>query len=265
MNAAGIAHALENSRASGGGFVCCCPAHEDRDPSLSLRDAGSKVLVHCHAGCSQPDVIAALKSRGLWDVESEQQLVCTYDYLDEHGQKLYEICRYEYFDQHGKRHKTFKQRYPDGHGGWIWQKHRRQVLYSLPAVVRNQIIFIVEGEKDVETLRDFGFTATTSAGGARSAWLPQYNAVLRGKEIIIVPDDDQVGWHKAGIIVEGLFDVAASVALLKLPPPDNKDISQWLGVDRSLERNAAGEFRHRPAHSETELIELVERINLARD
>jgi hypothetical protein len=43
-----------------------CPAHDDRDPSLSIRDENGKVLVHCYAGCSQADVIAALKALGLW-------------------------------------------------------------------------------------------------------------------------------------------------------------------------------------------------------
>ena len=44
-----------------------CPAHDDRSPSLSMRDgeAGS-VLVKCHAGCDSRDVIAALRTRGLW-------------------------------------------------------------------------------------------------------------------------------------------------------------------------------------------------------
>ena len=44
-----------------------CPAHDDRHPSLSVgpgRD--EKVLVHCHAGCSQDAVITALRSKGVW-------------------------------------------------------------------------------------------------------------------------------------------------------------------------------------------------------
>jgi hypothetical protein len=37
-------------------------------PSLSISDApNGKILVHCHAGCDQHSVIAALKSLGLWD------------------------------------------------------------------------------------------------------------------------------------------------------------------------------------------------------
>jgi len=47
--------------------VACCPAHDDRTPSLSIRDAeGGKVLVRCHASCDQERVIYALRSRGLW-------------------------------------------------------------------------------------------------------------------------------------------------------------------------------------------------------
>jgi putative DNA primase/helicase len=43
-----------------------CPAHRDRVPSLSVTDAVGKALFHCHAGCSQGEVIAALRRRGLW-------------------------------------------------------------------------------------------------------------------------------------------------------------------------------------------------------
>ncbi len=67
MNAASIAVALPRGHKSGAGWMACCPSHEDRNPSLSIRDAeGGKVLVHCHAGCSQGAVIAELKSKGLW-------------------------------------------------------------------------------------------------------------------------------------------------------------------------------------------------------
>jgi hypothetical protein len=48
-------------------YICKCPAHDDRSPSLSVRDADDgRVLVKCHAGCSQADVIDALAARGLW-------------------------------------------------------------------------------------------------------------------------------------------------------------------------------------------------------
>jgi hypothetical protein len=61
-----IARAL-GGRKSGRGWSARCPAHDDRTPSLSLRDGESgRVLVHCHAGCDQGAVIDALRARGLW-------------------------------------------------------------------------------------------------------------------------------------------------------------------------------------------------------
>jgi putative DNA primase/helicase len=76
MNAEIIAKALRGSRA-GAGWVARCPAHDDRTPSLSLRDAGSGiVLVRCHAGCEQEDVIAALRSRGLWPGRYAPRAAC---------------------------------------------------------------------------------------------------------------------------------------------------------------------------------------------
>jgi putative DNA primase/helicase len=65
MIAENLAIALGGHRA-GAGWMARCPAHEDRKPSLSIRDADNKVLVHCHAGCAQERVISALRGRGLW-------------------------------------------------------------------------------------------------------------------------------------------------------------------------------------------------------
>ena len=66
MTAETIAKAL-GGRKAGGGWMARCPAHDDRTPSLSIRDADDgKVLVRCHAGCDQASVIAALRARGLW-------------------------------------------------------------------------------------------------------------------------------------------------------------------------------------------------------
>jgi hypothetical protein len=66
MSAEAIAKALGGRRV-GGGWMAHCPAHDDREPSLTIRDADNgKVLVRCHAGCEQAKVIATLRSRGLW-------------------------------------------------------------------------------------------------------------------------------------------------------------------------------------------------------
>lgn len=73
MKAETIATAL-SGRKAGGGWMARCPAHEDREPSLSIRDGDdSKVLVRCHAGCDQARVITVLRSRGLWAQKGHHQ------------------------------------------------------------------------------------------------------------------------------------------------------------------------------------------------
>ncbi len=73
MTAETIAKAL-GGRKAGGAWMACCPAHDDREPSLSIIDGnGGKVLVRCHAGCDQRDVIGALRSRGVWATEGRHE------------------------------------------------------------------------------------------------------------------------------------------------------------------------------------------------
>ena len=48
-----------------GGGMCRCPAHEDRQPSLSVRAGRTRLLLHCFAGCKAADILRALKRDGL--------------------------------------------------------------------------------------------------------------------------------------------------------------------------------------------------------
>ena len=233
MSAESIAHALE-ARRSGSAWMACCPVHEQdgrpHTPSLSIQERDGKVLVCCHAGCSQRDVIEALKGRGLWSMEppartwvTQRQplgpVVCAYDYTDEHGELLYQVTRH--FPP-----KDFRQRYPDGRGGWIWRKHPHQVLYHLREVLEAPIIFIVEGERDVETLRDWGFAATTNAGGAKAPWLPEFTAALSGREVILIPDNDEPGRRRVLTIARALLGKVARLVVLELEG-GAKDVTEW--------------------------------------
>ena len=77
MNAEIIAKALSGGK-SGSGWTARCPAHDDRVPSLSIRDADNgKVLVRCHAGCDQERVIASLRSCGLWKESEQRRFTCS--------------------------------------------------------------------------------------------------------------------------------------------------------------------------------------------
>lgn len=74
MNAETIARALGGRRA-GACWMARCPAHDDREPSLAITDArDGKVLVRCHAGCDQRNVIAALRSRGVWGANDRRSI-----------------------------------------------------------------------------------------------------------------------------------------------------------------------------------------------
>jgi putative DNA primase/helicase len=235
MTAESIAHAL-NARRSGSGWMAKCPAHDDHNPSLSIREADGKVLLHCHAGCRQRDVIDALKAQGLWakrQVNQRRAIVATYDYCDEAGNVLYQVLRTE--------PKGFFQRRSDGCGGWINKKSKRQVLYHLREVVEAPIVFVVEGEKDVETLRDQGFVATTNAGGSEAPWLPEFTDALAGREVILIPDNDRPGRERAARIARALLGRVTRLVILELEGA--KDITEW------FERG----------HGELELIELVEK------
>lgn len=54
-------------RKTGNGWIAYCPAHDDRNPSLSLRETSDgKILLNCFAGCNRREIIDALRARGLW-------------------------------------------------------------------------------------------------------------------------------------------------------------------------------------------------------
>jgi putative DNA primase/helicase len=233
VTAADIAKHLAGRKA-GSGWVARCPAHDDRTPSLSLKDADGCVLVHCHAGCAQSAVVEALKRLALWperDASPKRTIVATYAYTDEAASLLYQVDRYH--------PKGFRQRRPDDAGGWVRTAGERQVLYRLRKVLEAPIVFVVEGEKDCEALRDHGFVATTNSGGA-GKWGEEFNQYFHGKEVLILPDADPPGWRHALDIARSIVGIAADVKMIELPHA--KDPAEWF---------ARG-------HSELELIRLVE-------
>ncbi|MGO9111118.1 MAG: hypothetical protein ACLP9L_17990 [Thermoguttaceae bacterium] len=240
MTADFIARGLE-ARRSGSGWMAKCPAHDDHNPSLAITDVDGKVLLHCHAGCSQEDVIEALRGLGLWESvgsQPERRLIATYDYRDEADELLYQVLRYE--------PKAFNQRRPDGRGGWIWKRGPRQVLYRLSEVLEAPIVFVVEGERDVETLRSRGFVATTNAGGAEAQWLPSFTEALRGREVILIPDNDEPGRRRVLKIAGALLGVVAKLCVVELEGV--KDVTDWFEA----------------GHGELELIAQVESDEVSR-
>jgi hypothetical protein len=188
-------------------------------------------------------VIAALKQRGLWQSNSDEwtewsawdrgairypaawgNVVCPYDYHDQDGTYFYTVFRFD--------PKGFRPGFFDNSGKWRWRKHPRQMLYRLREVLEAPIVFLCEGEKDCETMRSWGFVATTNAGGAKAKWLQPYSAALRGREVILLPHNDQAGWDRAKTVYLELDGVAACIRVFDLPREFN-DISDWFAAGHS--------------------------------
>jgi putative DNA primase/helicase len=235
-----VARALGGAVASGSGWTCRCPCHEDGTASLSV-SVGDKqpLLVHCHAGCDGKDVLAEIGRRGLTPERetkpAARRIAATYDYVDEHGVVLYQVVRYD--------PKDFKQRQPDGAGGWRWtMAGARYVPYHLPAVIASHEVIVVEGEKDADALAKLGLAATTNVGGAegkngKSKWRPEYAQALKGKHVIVLPDNDPPGRLHAAVVAASLAGLALSVRVLELPGlPEKGDVSDWLARGGTLEQ-----------------------------
>lgn len=211
------------------------------------------MLVHCHTGCNQLDVIDALKLRGAWpEREPTPQLrvhrggkdsangaysvperrqgsreAAVYDYRDETDTVLYQAVRYD-------NPKTFRQRRVTEDGSIVWGLDGvRLVLYRLPELLAADpalTVFLVEGEKDADRLASLGLIATTSAMGA-GKWRPEYAEMLRDRHVVVIPDNDRPGREHADAVVASLLGVAASVRLLPLDGVGDKgDVSDWLDL-----------------------------------
>jgi Protein of unknown function (DUF3987) len=168
--------------------------------------------------------------------------VAVYDYVDENGELLFQVCR--------KSNKDFPQRRPDGKGGWIWRTGDvRKVLYCLPeveeAIANERVVLVVEGEKDVESLRAIGISATCSPGGAADVgktpkWRPVYSESLRGADIVVLNDNDAPGYAHADATASMSLGIAKRVRRLDLARhwrdmPPKADISDWLAAGHTRE------------------------------
>jgi 5S rRNA maturation endonuclease (ribonuclease M5) len=161
------------------------------------------------------------------------ELVKAYDYTDEQGELLFQKLRY--VDGSGK--KTFRQRKPDGRGGWEYSLgDTPKVLYNLPAITKGikdgYPIWVVEGEKDADTLMDMGILATTMPGGA-GKWLEIHTNALAGGEIVVVADNDEPGMAHAKVVVEELSKAGCRVSAWHTPK--YKDITDFLTLDGDLD------------------------------
>jgi hypothetical protein len=265
-----LAH-FEGARKVGKEYVALCPAHADSKPSLSIGEGdGGKVVLYCHAGCETEDVLqqAGLRMSDLFPPGGRKggkgpgapagKIVAEFDYRDEQGELLYQALRYE--------PKSFKQRRPDGKGGWVWNMQGvRRVLYRLPELLAlrpGSTVFSVEGEGVADLAWDLQIPATTVVGGARSPWLDEYTAALKPHHVVQLPDNDDPGREHVADKLRKTAAEVASTRVLELPGlPDKGDLRDWLeanGWTRDLYGNHSPGATARKRRLREKLLALVE-------
>ncbi|WP_225783682.1 toprim domain-containing protein [Xenophilus sp. Marseille-Q4582] len=161
-------------------------------------------------------------------LKTASKIVATYDYRAEDGTVLFQVVRME--------PKTFRQRRPDG-DGWSWTvKGVRVVPYNLPFMQSRPSapVFVVEGEKDVDRLTKLGVVATCNAAGA-GKWTDEHAQFLKGRRVVILPDNDDAGRKHAQKVAKSLRGIA-EVSIVELPClPEKGDISDWLDAGGTVE------------------------------
>jgi hypothetical protein len=236
MQAEQIAKQLGNAKKANGQWVASCPVpshgkgNGDKNPSLSIdiNDEG-KPLFHCHGGCSQEDVFHTIRALNLLPellerpdplanikpipkVEFQQEWI----YTDEHRQPVFVKQRLR-VGESGKTYRLYK----------IDEAGRKQsslsdariVPYNLPALLdaktAGRNIFLVEGEKAADAIKSIGMIATTAHTGAGS-WPAAITEYFAGAQVIILPDNDAVGWQYAHKAAEAILPIAKSVKVVDL-------------------------------------------------
>jgi len=163
------------------------------------------------------------------------KIVATYDYADTDGTPLYQVVRY--FP------KTFRARRWIS-GEWVAGKgNQGPVPYCLPwlvPVARNGgLIFICEGEKDVENLTraiyfmhevEASKVAVTTAPFGSSNWKPEFKRYFIGAaQVVILPDNDAPGHEYAMTVARSLTGTVPDIRIVDLPGlAEKEDVTDWL-------------------------------------
>lgn len=269
MNINDFCRLLKMVRGRGKKLTACCPAHDDRNPSLSVCESDGRILIKCFAGCSNDAVLAAmgLDFADLFDRETNvsgnnghhrtfgsiaaksgddernnggtksEAFTPTrfYDYCEPDGRVRFQVVRSERVAESGEVEKTFRVRRKPKSGetaaadGWIYNAKRIDLIpYNLPGIADASLVYIVEGEKDVETLRGLGISATCNPFGA-GKWRTEYSEWLRGKTVVILPDNDEQGQKHAEAVAASVYGVENEVLIIELPGlPEKGDVTDFV-------------------------------------
>ena len=252
-------------------YTAKCPAHDDKNASLSVSvGKNGKTLLHCHAGCNIKDICSAIgiKESDLFPDQlkpperKKRTVVSQYRYTDIDGNLLNQKTRW----MDSNEDKSFTWSHKEN-GRWIRGHNGDPVLYNMPVLKNYNDIYVVEGEKDVDSLSKLGLAAVCGAHGAgHDKWLPQYTAALRGKNVFVIQDNDDIGKAFAVETCNALTDNAASVKLIDLT-------KEWTGLKNhgdisdvmELEEPKTAIDKLQRLVSETEQFQPIEQCDLSNN
>jgi KaiC/GvpD/RAD55 family RecA-like ATPase len=209
-----------------------CPAHEDRNPSLTVSHGDRQdIVLHCHAGCTPTAVLTALNLtfNDISTPRDTPQRDTHYLYTDSFNKPLFRVVR--------TPDKKFWQQRLTPNGEWVnGLGDTVRVLYRLSdvqtAVLNNKPIWIVEGEKDADRLHRMGLVATTNPGGA-GKWLPHHTQTVAGAELHIVADKDDPGRAHATQIRDACTPHGCRVTIWEAAT--GKDITDHLNAGHRID------------------------------
>src|SRR5262245_2603583 len=166
-------------------FSCSLPRGQGYLNVKIDRDGVDWYCHHCEQGSSEKFDQSEKRDGGLGPIKA------TFDYVDESGKRLFQVLRFEPPGQP----KQFRQRKEPDQKKWSI-KGVRTVPFKLPelieAIASERVIVIVEGEKDVETLRVQNIPATTNPMGA-GKWRAGFKEFFRNADVVICGDNDEPG------------------------------------------------------------------------
>jgi 5S rRNA maturation endonuclease (ribonuclease M5) len=227
-----------------------CPLHPDNTPSCSVdtRTGGFNCL-----GCGKhgrfreligqlcgldPGESIAVIGRGLGvEVvyrEPPPLAGTTYDYFSAEGVRMKGVVR--------GPNKTFRQGRPTSGGGWIWNLDGvPPMLYNLPRLQFAQVVCICEGEKDCETFDSLslhsalGGDVVPTTSGSADSWHDELADTLRGKRVILMPDDDEPGARYAASIRASLHQRDIEYRTVSFHGDGAKDLSDFIAAGHTKE------------------------------
>ncbi|MBN1970785.1 MAG: hypothetical protein JW870_15570 [Candidatus Delongbacteria bacterium] len=212
---------LKNARLIKDELHALCPFHEDNNPSFSAnihtgqffcfgcQKKGNAFVFAKLLGIPYSTVPGYDPARRQNKAKQDKRLIKVYNYVNARGELLFQKCRYD--------PKSFSIRRPGKDGKWIYNLDDvKPVLYRLPEVISGQLVIIVEGEKDADTLAGLGYVATTAPHGCQH-WREEYNQYFDDKQVYLIHDNDDSGKTHMLEIAKNLKDVASLLKIIPLP------------------------------------------------